>query len=103
MRIELDAQTVDRLKREAEKEVKAAFVEEMLDMLRREKGQLRNEIKNEIVKEATVDLTQKIRKQHNVDDVINRSLQSAAATVNTQIHKALKNGITVKFDGLPKQ
>ncbi len=103
MNIELDEKTLSRLKQEAAREVKTVFVKEMLDMLRQEKGQLRNEIKNEIVKAATVDLTQKIRKQHNVDDVINRSLQSAAATVNTQIHKALKNGITVKFDGLPEQ
>ena len=102
MNIQIDEKTLNRLKAEAFKEVKAVFVAEMLDMLMREKGQLRNEIKNEIVREATIELSQKIRKQHNVDDVIERSLQSAQSTVNQQIHKALKSGITVRFSGIPE-
>lgn len=102
MNIQLDEKTLNRLKVEASKEVKEVFVAEMLDMLRREKGQLRNEIKNEIVREATVEFSKKIRKHHNVDDVIERSLQSAQSAVNQKIHKALKSGIVVKFDGIPE-
>jgi hypothetical protein len=94
MNIELDEETVQRLRKKAEETVLA----EMVATLRQQVsyGQMVGEVRNKAVAMAASTLAERVANTLT-DKVFDRAMQSVQGRVNTRIHELLKNGILVRF------
>lgn len=71
---------------------------EVIAELRRSinRKQLVAEVKNEAIRQVVEQISFNVRQQYG-DEAIKRAVDKVATRVNTQIHRRLQQGITIKF------
>lgn len=63
-------------------------------------GQIAAEIRNEAVKKAVAEISDKVFREKDIQATLQTAVNSAENRLNARLHKMLEKGVTVKFAGL---
>jgi hypothetical protein len=92
--IELDEKT----KREVIEQAKKQLLDQLMAQFN--VNQIGQEVRNKAINEASKTLAARLWETMNVDKHISRAIMSVRDRVNEQIHKKLKAGVTITFEGI---
>ena len=95
MQVELDAGLVAHIQKKAAEKAEQELFKQI--MAKFDINQLASEVKNLAAKKLADNLAERYAKNAQLQETVNRSVQSAEARINTQIAKLLEGGIKISL------